>query len=267
MEGKWLLADPGYSRRYAAIFPQGLDGSNCRERMTMTRPVYPSSRSARRGVAILKLLVVLAVCAFLVALVLGALNNRYFWRTADQQGDVLFCDKKFVEAAKVYTDPLRIGVAQYRNGDFEAAAGTFSRVPGAVGAFNQGNAWLMRGKYEAAIASYQRALSVRPNWQEAQDNQALALARKKRLEDASKDASKEATEAYEPDKIVFDQKRNDQKGESTEMNEGKMSDEELRATWLRRVQTTPGDFLRAKFAYQASVKSTASAGEAKEVKE
>jgi Ca-activated chloride channel family protein len=31
-----------------------------------------------------------------------------------------------------------------------------------------------------------------------------------------------------------------------------MSDEEMRATWLRRVQTTPGDFLRAKFAYQTA---------------
>jgi Ca-activated chloride channel family protein len=36
------------------------------------------------------------------------------------------------------------------------------------------------------------------------------------------------------------------------MNGEALSDEDLRATWLRRVQTTPGDFLRAKFAYQAA---------------
>jgi Ca-activated chloride channel homolog len=36
------------------------------------------------------------------------------------------------------------------------------------------------------------------------------------------------------------------------MSKETMSDAELRATWLRQVQTTPGDFLRAKFAYQAS---------------
>jgi Ca-activated chloride channel family protein len=29
-----------------------------------------------------------------------------------------------------------------------------------------------------------------------------------------------------------------------------LSDEELRGLWLRRVQTKPADFLRAKFAYQ-----------------
>jgi Ca-activated chloride channel family protein len=32
---------------------------------------------------------------------------------------------------------------------------------------------------------------------------------------------------------------------------GKLSDAELQATWLRRVQTTPGDFLRVKFSYQS----------------
>lgn len=29
-----------------------------------------------------------------------------------------------------------------------------------------------------------------------------------------------------------------------------MSDEAVRALWLKRVQTRPADFLRAKFAYQ-----------------
>jgi Ca-activated chloride channel family protein len=30
----------------------------------------------------------------------------------------------------------------------------------------------------------------------------------------------------------------------------KLSEEEIRALWMRRVQTSPGDFLRSKFAYQ-----------------
>jgi Ca-activated chloride channel family protein len=29
-----------------------------------------------------------------------------------------------------------------------------------------------------------------------------------------------------------------------------LSDDELKALWLRRVETKPADFLRAKFAYQ-----------------
>jgi hypothetical protein len=33
---------------------------------------------------------------------------------------------------------------------------------------------------------------------------------------------------------------------------GELSDAQLQALWLRRVQTNPADFLRAKFAYQLS---------------
>lgn len=200
---------------------------------------------------------------FGLILVVGSIRNPHFWLTADQRGDRLLAEKKFAEAAKVYADPWHIGVAQYRNGDFEAAAKTFARVPGANGAFDQGNAWLMHGKYDTAIESYDRALSFRSGWKEAEENKALAIARKQ-LVDKAGENREESAEAYKPDKIVFDQKGNDKKGQPVEMNGEKMSDEELRATWLRRVQTTPGDFLQAKFAYQAAQGEQKNAKSAKE---
>lgn len=189
---------------------------------------------------------------FLLILAFGTVRNPRFWLTADQCGDRLFAEKRFAEAAKAYADPWRIGVAQYRDGQFEAAAKTFKRVPGADGAFNQGNAWLMHGKYDEAIGSYDRALGFRPGWKEAEDNKALAMARKDMLEASAKNRTEDQTGAYTADKIVFDQKGDDKKGQPEEMNGRKMSDEELRALWLRRVETSPGDFLRAKFAYQAA---------------
>lgn len=188
---------------------------------------------------------------FLLVLVIGTVRNPRFWLTADERGDRLFGEKRFAEAAKVYADPWRIAVAQYRDGQFEAAAKTFKRVPGADGAFNQGNAWLMHGKYDEAIESYDRALSFHSGWKEAEDNKALALARKKKLEPDTKNRE-ENPDAYAPDKIVFDMKGDDNKGQPDVMNGQKMSDEELRTLWLRRLKTTPGDFLRAKFAYQAA---------------
>jgi Ca-activated chloride channel family protein len=57
-----------------------------------------------------------------------------------------------------------------------------------------------------------------------------------------------------PDEFVFDD-RPKQSGDTQEVEVvtgGKLSDEELQALWLRRVQTKLGDFLRAKFAYQLS---------------
>ena len=189
---------------------------------------------------------------FLLVLVVGTVRDPHFWLTTDQRGNQLLAEKRFAEAAKAYVDPWRLGVAQYRDGQFEAAAKTFKRVPGADGAFNQGNAWLMHGKYDVAIESYDRALGFHPGWKEAEENKALAMARKNMLEASGKNRAEDQTGAYTADKVVFDQKGDDKKGQPTEMNGQKMSDAELRALWLRRVQTTPGDFLRAKFAYQAA---------------
>ena len=182
----------------------------------------------------------------------GTWRDPDFWITPDQRGDRLLAEKQYKEAAAAYADPWRVGVAQYRDGDFEAAARTFARVPGATGAFDQGNAWLMHGKYDTAIESYDRTLGFRPGWKEAEDNKALARARKEAIENAGEGREKESAEAYKPDETVFDQKGDDKKGKPVELNGEQLSDEELRATWLRRVQTTPGDFLRAKFAYQAA---------------
>jgi Ca-activated chloride channel family protein len=207
---------------------------------------HPGSRphSLRRlGLALL--------IAALVALVYQTMRNPNFWLTAAQRGDQLMAKKEFTAAARAYNDPWQVGVAQYRNGDFKQAALTFARVPGATGAFDQGNALLMNGKYDDAINAYDRALGFKPGWKAALDNRALAEARKKLMADAGKDREQESTDAYKPDDEVFDQEGEYKKSKPLDLNGQQLSDAELRATWLRRVQTTPGDFLRAKFAYQA----------------
>ncbi|MBK6510759.1 MAG: hypothetical protein IPG06_15770 [Haliea sp.] len=188
----------------------------------------------------------------LAGLAYGSWHNPEFWRRANQRGDTLMAQKAFKQAAAAYSDPWHIGVAQYRAGDFKEAAQTFARVPGATGAFNQGNALLMHGEYAEAIASYDRALGFHPGWQEAIDNKAIAAARKKLIDDAGENREQESADAFTPDDIVFDKKGEDGESKPLDMNDPQLSDAELRATWLRRVQTSPGDFLRAKFAYQAA---------------
>ena len=194
-----------------------------------------------------------AASATAVAILLaGTLLHTDFWSTPDQRGERLMRAKDYKAAAKTFADPWHIGMAQYRNGDFEAAAHTFARVPGAAGAYDQGNAWLMHGGYDAAVASYDRALGFKPGWKEAEENKALALARKAAIEGSGENRDQEQADAYDPDDVKFDQKGDDKKGEPVELSQGQMSDDALRASWLRRVKTTPGDFLRAKFAWQAA---------------
>ena len=64
------------------------------------------------------------------------------------------------------------------------------------------------------------------------------------------------------DEIVFDLNPS-KPGAGEEVVEGgeELSDQELRAMWLRQVQTTPGDFLKAKFAYQQAMRQADAGGE------
>ena len=201
------------------------------------------------------------VIALALVLAVGTVRNPNFWRTADERGDAFSRARNFDAAAKAYTDPWRIGVAQYRAGNFEAAAKTFARVPGAAGAFDAGDAWLMHGKYEQAIAAYDRALGFRPGWKEAEDNRALAVARRDKHAAAGEYRDEEEPPDEKPDDIVFDQKGGAARKPPELAGGQPLSDEALQATWLRRVQTTPGDFLRAKFAYEAQSATATGAGE------
>jgi len=221
-----------------------------------------------RGSVIRRVLLDVLVVGFAGVLLAGSIRDPHFWLTADQKGDHLMRQKKYAEAAQAYDDPWHIGVAQFRNGDFKEAAATFARVPGANGAFDQGNASLMHGDYDGAVASYDRALGFHPGWKEAEENKALALARKKMIDDAGKDAGDEQTGQDKPDEIVFDAKKEEGKpgDKPIEMGADKLSDEALRASWLRRVQTTPGAFLHAKFSYQAATQTQPADFEQKETK-
>jgi Ca-activated chloride channel family protein len=197
---------------------------------------------------------ILIVFVSVLILMVGTLRNPNFWNGADRRGDALIRQKKFEEAAKTYIDPVRQGVAFYRAGDFEKAAKAFLRVPDAVGAFNQGDALLMHGAYDQAVAAFDRALGFRPTWKEASENRALALARR----DAIKKQAGDQEADEDPDEIVVDLNAKHSENKANSSIEGHaLSDQEVQATWLRRVQTTPGDFLRLKFAYQAQAKSEA----------
>ncbi len=131
----------------------------------------------------------------------------------------------------------------------------FARIDTAEGQYNQGNAWLMHGQYDDAIRCFESALSKRPDWQDAVDNKLLAEARAKML---SAEGGEMGDQRLGADEIVFD--RNDKKGgQDTEVKgQDTMSDQQMQAIWLRRVQTKPADFLKSKFAYQQAVKQEAS---------
>lgn len=184
--------------------------------------------------------------------IMAAITWAGLWFTPDQQGQRYFQQEKFSRAAQTFHDPMWQGTAWYRAGEFEKAAQSFARRDTAEAHFNQGNAWLMRGQYETAITWYDRALKLRPDWKEATDNRALAVARGKMVERTGGDMGDQKIGA---DKTVFNKKTSPE-GHDTEVGGGKpLTDQQIQALWLRRVQTRPADFLKAKFFYQLAHKA------------
>jgi len=175
------------------------------------------------------------------------------WKTDDQQAQEYFDTGEYAKAAQLFTDPMRQGVAWYRAKEFKEAAAAFGRSATTEAFYNRGNALLMMGKYAEAIASYDEALESRPDWKAAKTNRDLAVGRSKMFERPSDVTAKEhLTKDDDPDGFVFDLDKNDKNAaEDTIVGAGKeMDDQQMRAIWLRQVETKPADFLRAKFAFQ-----------------
>ena len=171
-----------------------------------------------------------------------------FLRTPDQSGYGCFQSGDYEKAAEHFTNTLWKGVALFKQGEFKAAAGVFAGTDTAEAVFNHGNALLMQGKYEDAAKRYARALELQPDWESATVNREIALARAKLLK---KEGGEMTGGEMEADEIVFSQgKAPPEAGEEQVEGGQEMDDAALRAMWLRRVQTKPADFLRAKFAYQ-----------------
>jgi Ca-activated chloride channel family protein len=183
-------------------------------------------------------------------------NWQDLWLTPEQQGQRLYAAGDYATAALSYTDPLRVGTAWYRAGEFERASTAFGQRSSAEAHFNRGNALIMLGRYEPAIAAFELALERRPDWQPASDNRALATIRLARLAPPDDDAGGTGG-MLEADEIVFDTTGRVDKAQEEQTVEAAagLTDTQLRELWLRRVTTRPADFLRARFAVQLARQS------------
>lgn len=179
--------------------------------------------------------------------VLGAITWWSFWFTPDQQAQRLMNRGEFRAAAETFRDPLRRGVAWYRAGKFEKAEQAFARSGAPEAEFNRGNCLVMLGKCEAAVERYDRALELNARLEDARINREIAVARAKLVERKGGDMGDQKVGA---DEITFDKAKN-LGGQDTETEAAQpLTDADTQALWLRRIQTKPADFLKAKFAYQ-----------------
>ncbi len=95
------------------------------------------------------------------------------WLTPDQQGVQALRQGAPDRAATLFEDPAWKGSAQYRSGQFEAAAARFSELDTADGYYNLGNSLAHMGRLEEAITAYNQAIEIHTDHEDAIFNKSL----------------------------------------------------------------------------------------------
>jgi len=102
-----------------------------------------------------------------------ALEWQDLWQRPDQRGSKALEAEQAERAAELFESPEWRSAAQYRAGQFEASAASLANVDSTLGHYNRGNALAKAGQLPAAIASYERALELDPNHEDARYNRDL----------------------------------------------------------------------------------------------
>jgi Ca-activated chloride channel family protein len=95
------------------------------------------------------------------------------WKRADQRGLDAFQSNDAARAAELFEDPQWRGAAEYRAEAYESSAATLDGSASVDGLYNRGNALARAGQLEAAIESYDRALELDPDNEDARYNRDL----------------------------------------------------------------------------------------------
>lgn len=139
----------------------------------------------------------------------------------DQQAKKLLNEEQYEEAYKTFEDPEWKAVAAYRNGDYKAAENSFDngqQLSPADQLYNKANAQALAGELEASVASYEEALQLNPDHQDASYN-------KKIIEDLLKQQQQEQQQNQQQDESQSEQEQNDQQQEQQQQAQDSQSDE------------------------------------------
>jgi len=174
----------------------------------------------------------------------GVLADAFM--TADQQGRWAFEHGHYPQAAAHFHDPYWKGVAAYHAVDYDLALASFARLDSAPAYFYQGNIYTRRFKFDQAIAAYQQALKLQPQFPEAAANLALAIALQKDHQSAAEQAPD-----LPPDEIKYDKPQNAGKTKQSQTQQAASDD-----LWLENLTTSPAQFLKQKFSLQDAARQT-----------
>ena len=173
--------------------------------------------------------------------------------TPDQQAMMAYRDKEFATAAGLFRDPMWRGHTLMKTGKYADAADIFSRMDTAEAAFAEGYARIRNREYRPAIAAYERALEMRPDFPEARHNLDVSRVILEYVETAREAGDTGEDSGIGADDVVYDNEAG--RGADTQTDFSEQEDAPEFATteqWMRSVDTEMGDFLKLRFRLEAA---------------
>ena len=214
------------------------------------------------------------------------------WKTRDQRGADAYANQDPIGAAGLFTDPQWQGSAAYHAGDYPAAAQAFAAALSTESAdshYNLGNAYAKSANFEQAISSYNVAIALQPDHEDAIHNrdivQKLLEEQQQQEEEQSQEEQmsdeeeQEQQEENEPKDEEAEQQEEEQQeqqeggdeeeqeenepqdgeqkeseeenqGEEPQLSNAENESQESLEQWLRRIDDDPGELLQRKFQFE-----------------
>ena len=102
-----------------------------------------------------------------------ALDWEGLWLRNDQQGQRSMDARDYAAAAELFDDPAWKAAAQHRSGNYQAALDILEQLGDTESNYNRGNALARLGRYQEAIAAYDKTLAELPDHADAKFNREL----------------------------------------------------------------------------------------------
>ena len=96
-----------------------------------------------------------------------------FWQTRDQLAEQLFKQGEYKQAKELFQNPDWKAAASYQLGEYEEAAKEWESKTSPDGLYNYGTAKAKIGDFDAALESFDKALEIEPDHEDALYNKKL----------------------------------------------------------------------------------------------
>lgn len=155
----------------------------------------------------------LMIILFLMPYSLQALSWDDFWRTPDQQAQLLFDRENYQDAKELFQNRDWQGASNYRLEDFETAAEMFKDNPTTEGLYNYGTARAKQGNFDEALDAYRQVLEREPAHEDALYNKKLIEEWKKQQEEQQNQSQEKNQEKKQNQENKENQNKGDQNQE------------------------------------------------------